>query len=69
MIILSILTTSLIHFSLNGLENVLFELGSQRVNQLACSRLSDGERKTITGGDWDGKSSPSAQAIFFLSTI
>ena len=31
MIILLILTTSLIHFSLKGWENVLFELGSERV--------------------------------------
>ena len=31
-IILPILTTSLIHFSLNGWDNVLFELGSERVN-------------------------------------
>ena len=33
MIIVPILTTSLIHFSLKGWENVLFELGSERVNQ------------------------------------
>ena len=32
MIILSILTTSLIHFSLKGWEIVLFQLGSERVN-------------------------------------
>ena len=32
MTILPILTTSLIHFSLKGWENVLFELGSERVN-------------------------------------
>ena len=32
MIILAILTTSLIHSSLKGWENVLFELGSERVN-------------------------------------
>ena len=31
MIILPILTTSLVHFSLKGWENVLFELGSGRV--------------------------------------
>ena len=31
MIILPILTTSLIHFGLEGWENVLFELGSERV--------------------------------------
>ena len=31
MIILLIVTTSLIHFSLKGWENVLFELGSERV--------------------------------------
>ena len=29
---LPIPTTSLIHFSLKGWENVLFELGSERVN-------------------------------------
>ena len=33
-IILPILTTSLIHFSLKGWENVLFELGIERVNSL-----------------------------------
>ena len=33
MIILPILPTSLIHFSLEGWENVLFELGAERVNQ------------------------------------
>ena len=32
MIIVPILTSSLIHFSLKGWENVLFELGSERVN-------------------------------------
>ena len=32
MIMLPILTTSFIHFSLEGWENVLFELGSDRVN-------------------------------------
>ena len=31
-LLLPILTTSLIHFSLKGWENVLFELGSERVN-------------------------------------
>ena len=33
MIMLPILTTSLIHFSSKGWENVLFELGSERVNR------------------------------------
>ena len=33
MIIIPILTTSLIHYSLKGWENVLFELGSERVNR------------------------------------
>ena len=37
MIIVPILTSSLIHFSLKGWENVLFELGSERVNRLHCS--------------------------------
>ena len=32
MIILPIITTSVIHFSVKGWENVLFELGSERVN-------------------------------------
>ena len=31
----STVTTSLIHFSLKGLENILFENGSERVRQLA----------------------------------
>ena len=31
MILVPVLTTSLIHFSLKGWENVLFELGSERV--------------------------------------
>ena len=34
MIILPILTTSLIHFSLKGCENVLFELGSESVQRI-----------------------------------
>ena len=42
MIILPILTTSLIHFSLKGSENVLFELGSDTVKMLAM--VSDGVR-------------------------
>ena len=33
MIIVPILTSSLIHFSLKGWENVLFELGSESVNE------------------------------------
>ena len=33
-LLLLILTTSLIHFSLKGRENVLFELGSERVENL-----------------------------------
>ena len=32
MIILPILTTSIVHFSLKGWENELFELGSERTN-------------------------------------
>ena len=35
MIVLPILTISLIHFSLKGWENVLFELESERVNVFA----------------------------------
>ena len=38
MILVPVLTTSLIHFSLKGWENVLFELGSERVNKYTKSR-------------------------------
>ena len=37
MIILPILTTSFIHFSLKGWENVLFDLGSERVKKVATN--------------------------------
>ena len=37
MIILQILTTSIVHFSLKGLENVLFELGSEKVEGEQCT--------------------------------
>ena len=37
MIILPILATSLIHFSSKGRENVLFEVGSERVNTIAST--------------------------------
>ena len=40
MIILPILTISLIHLSLKGWENVLFELGSERVNRIGSSSTS-----------------------------
>ena len=41
MIIPLILTTSFIHFSLKGWENVLVELGSERVNPGACVIVRD----------------------------
>ena len=37
MILVPVLTTSLIHFSLKGWENVLFELGSERVKMYTFS--------------------------------
>ena len=40
MIILPILTTSLIHLSLKGRENVLFELGSEKVTDHNCGGMS-----------------------------
>ena len=42
MSVLPILTTSLIHFSLKGWENVLFELGSERVNVFSFVRHLSG---------------------------
>ena len=46
LIILPILATSLVHFSLKGWENVLFELGSGRVNITALS-LRQGSKMSI----------------------
>ena len=50
MIILQTLTTALIHFSLKGWENVLFELASERVNPvLICWRqLPSGSERTVS---------------------
>ena len=42
MILVPCLTTSLIHFSWKGWENVLFELGSERVNYLTVVSLYGG---------------------------
>ena len=47
MIILVILTTSLRHFSVKGWENVLFELGSERVKGHR-NRVTSGHRKSVT---------------------
>ena len=51
MIMLTILTTSLIHFSLKGWENVLFELGSDRVRQRSGNgpRLGYGPQSPFEG--------------------
>ena len=40
MILVPVLTTSLIHFSWKGWENVLFELGIERVNMALAKRCS-----------------------------
>ena len=40
MIIVPILTALLIHFSLKGLENVLFELGSERVAKIRLTEIA-----------------------------
>ena len=42
--IVTILSTSLIHFSLKGWENVLFELGSERVKGL---KRKDGKTAAV----------------------
>ena len=41
MIILAILITSLMHFSLQGWENVLFELGSEKVKRARSGSKDD----------------------------
>ena len=45
MIIEPILDTSFIHFSLKGWENVLFELGSERVKTVAALLQLELERR------------------------
>ena len=50
MIIPLILTTSLTHFSLNGWENVIFELGSERVGRGDSPQYSDETALTLIRG-------------------
>ena len=62
MIILPILTTSLIHSYLKVWENVLFELGSKRVEQMPCKSASreknrrglerNGDESDVKPWDW-----------------
>ena len=47
MIILPILTTSLVYFSLEGWENVLFELGTERVNLFPSSLRKQTTKKPV----------------------
>ena len=51
---LLILTTSLIHFSLKGWQNVLFELGSERVELVSKQESAHHVRDSEAGGEHQG---------------
>ena len=54
MIILPLLTTSLIHFSLKGLENVLFDIGCERVQKHKGGHVQSTDKRKWSDCNYHG---------------